>query len=441
VKKMTSKDIFNYIVDCFNKEKVEYVILHSYHNLPDVFESDIDIAINVDNIMLAIELLDDTLKNTEWRIIQYWRHEYYAADCVISNDLEFLQVDFCINYERNGRFILPIKEVTSKRIEYKNFYIPPKYVEFTYILAKKILKRYLSENSKEQLSNLLKNMDEQEYDVTKRFLVGFISEEKIDDVLNYIKMNNFDLLNLKQLNIELKKKTSRAKANLHYIFFNIGRLFERVIHPTGLFIVILGVDGSGKTTISRRLIGKYESAFRNVKHYHSRVRVLKDLSQITSNNKIDTTKPHSKNFSVGKFGSIIKFTYYYLDYLIGNIIITISKIKSTLVIIERYYYDYYIDTLRYNLKISIPFLKFFGKLIKRPNVIFILTGNSQILLERKNEITLDEINKQTSKINKVFLGKKDVYFFDTTETDADECVNYMIKICNDIMRGRRKWQD
>ena len=52
-------------------------------------------AINVPNIKDAIKLLDDTLVGTGWRVIQFWRHENYAADCIISNDDEFLQVDFC----------------------------------------------------------------------------------------------------------------------------------------------------------------------------------------------------------------------------------------------------------------------------------------------------------------------------------------------------------
>lgn len=35
--------------------------------------------------------------------------------------------------------------------------------------------------------------------------------------------------------------------------FDIKRKFERIIHPTGLFVVLLGVDGAGKTTIAESL--------------------------------------------------------------------------------------------------------------------------------------------------------------------------------------------
>ena len=89
---MNCTEVFNYIFESFNSNNIDYAIIHSYQYLPDRFDSDIDTAINVPNIKDAIKLLDDTLVGTGWRVIQFWRHENYAADCVISNDDEFLQV-------------------------------------------------------------------------------------------------------------------------------------------------------------------------------------------------------------------------------------------------------------------------------------------------------------------------------------------------------------
>lgn len=42
---MNSKEIFNYLMDKFDEQNIEYVILHSYQNFPERFDSDIDIAI------------------------------------------------------------------------------------------------------------------------------------------------------------------------------------------------------------------------------------------------------------------------------------------------------------------------------------------------------------------------------------------------------------
>ncbi len=437
---MNRKEIFNYLMNEFNKKGINYVILHSYQKLPEQFDSDIDIAIKVSHIKDAIQLLDNTLKGTGWQVIQFWRHEYCAADCVISNDKEFLQVDFCIDYERNGRILISIDKLLENKQKYNNFYIPNPISEFVYILVKKILKKFFSDVSKEHLSDIWNKIDQNEKDKIKNSLTQFLSKESINSILLNIENNNYKNIDLDKINKELLKKSSNIKTNMQYMFFDSIRKLDRIIHPTGMFIVLLGVDGAGKTTIANELMRRYKTAFRRMKHYHSRVRVLNDISQIRSNSKpIDVSNPHAKKRKSGKILSIIKFGYYYLDYLIGNIIITKAKIQSSLVLVERYYYDYYIDKVRYNLNLSDKFLKFFGCFIKKPDVIFILTGNSKILLERKNEITLEEINQQKDKVQSLFKNDSKVVYIDTTKNNIDESINDMLKKCNNIMRGRRKW--
>ena len=437
---MNCTEIFNYLFESFNSQNIDYVIIHSYQYLPDRFDSDIDTAINVPNIKDAIKLLDDSLAGTGWRVIQFWRHENYAADCVISNDEEFLQVDFCTHYERNGRVVMPVQELLEGKKKYKNFYVPKSQTEFTYILVKKILKKVFSEGSRVQLTVLWKSMSEKEKQDTQISLKRFIAEEQITKILKCIETSQYDLIDLERAHQQLKKKTSNFADNLHYKFFDIKRKFERIVHPTGMFIVLLGVDGAGKTTIADSLKERYVTAFRRIDHYHSRVRVLKDISQLKKDAKpVDASDPHGKKQKSGKLTSVVKFGYYFLDFLIGNVKITIAKIKSTLVLVERYYYDYSIDKIRYNLNLSDGFLSFFEHFILKPDVIFILTGNSKELLERKHEITIEEIDEQKKKLVDRFRGNPKAVFIDTTEGTVDECVAKMLKECNAIMRNRRKW--
>ena len=437
---MNCTEVFNYIFESFNSNNIDYAIIHSYQYLPDRFDSDIDTVINVPNIKGAIKLLDDTLVGTGWRVIQFWRHENYAADCVISNDKEFLQVDFCTHYERNGRIVLSVQELLDGKRMHKNFYVPKPQTEFTYILAKKILKQVFSDGSKQQLTALWKVMSEKEKKDTKIGLKRFIEEDEINEILECVESSRYDLIDLKQVHKALIKKTFNIVDSLHYKVFDLRRRFERIVHPTGLFIVLLGVDGAGKTTIAGTLKKRYITAFRRIDHYHSRVRVLNDISQLKKDAApINASDPHGKKQKAGKFTSVIKFGYYFLDFLIGNVKITVAKIRSTLVLVERYYYDYSIDKVRYNLNLSDKFLSFFGHFILKPDVIFILTGDSKKLMDRKHEITINEIDEQKKKLNDRFINNPKAVFIDTTEGTVDECVAKMLKECNAIMRKRRKW--
>ena len=47
---MNCTEVFNYILESFNSNNIDYAIIHSYQYLPDRFDSDIDTAINVQNI-------------------------------------------------------------------------------------------------------------------------------------------------------------------------------------------------------------------------------------------------------------------------------------------------------------------------------------------------------------------------------------------------------
>lgn len=340
----------------------------------------------------------------------------------------------------NGRVVIPVQELLDGKRMYKNFYIPKPQTEFTYVLVKKILKKVFSDGSKQRLTALWKAMNEKERQETKAGLKRFIAEDQINEILECVDSLQYDLIDLERAHQLLKKKTSNVADNLHYKVFDLKRRFERIVHPTGLFIVLLGVDGAGKTTIAENLKARYVTAFRKIDHYHSRVRVLKDISQLKKDaTPIDASNPHGKKQKAGKFTSVAKFGYYFLDFLIGNVKIAIAKIKSTLVLVERYYYDYSIDKVRYNLNLSDKFLLFFEHFVLKPDVIFILTGDSKKLLDRKHEITIDEIDEQKRKLNERFINNPKAVFIDTTEGTVDECVNKMLKECNAIMRKRRKW--
>ena len=146
-----------------------------------------------------------------------------------------------------------------------------------------------------------------------------------------------------------------------------------------------------------------------------------------------------KKNEAGKLKSKVKFFYYLIDFLIGNIKITKAKIKSTLVLIERYYYDYLIDKLRYNLDLSDGFLAFWEHIVLKPDVIFILTGDTQTLLDRKYEISFHDIEVQKKKLIEKFKDNPKAIYIDTTNNTLDVCIDEMIDWCNQVMRDKRKW--
>lgn len=103
-----------------------------------------------------------------------------------------------------------------------------------------------------------------------------------------------------------------------------------------------------------------------------------------------------------------------------------------MVLVERYYYDYSIDKVRYNLNLSDKFLLFFEHFVLKPDVIFILTGDSKKLLDRKHEITIDEIDEQKRKLNERFINnpKKQCLLI----LQKEQLMNVLIKCLKNAMQ-------
>ena len=309
-------------------------------------------------------------------------------------------------------------------------------MEFAYILLKKILKKEFKSGSKERLFNLIQNMSMEQRKETIMLLSKYFGMQDAETIFQLCAENKVDSINIEQAFQTILKKTFHVIKNVEYQIFDLFRKVSRMINPTGLFVVVLGVDGSGKSTISGLFAQKYQNAFRKISHYHSRVRVLNDLNRIKKKEHKDVSKPHEHKKEANKIVSAIKLCYYMTDYLIGNLIFTKAKMKSSLVIVERYFYDYYIDMKRYNLNLSSRFISFFEMFVKKPDVIFVFTGEPEALYERKRELSVEEIRQQNEKLRKRFDNCNTAFFIDTTKNDVNGCVEAMIRSCNDILRNR-----
>ena len=183
-------------------------------------------------------------------------------------------------------------------------------------------------------------------------------------------------------------------------------------HGKGLFLVIIGPDGSGKTTVAEAIISFWEETFHKVPFYiHGdfsvlpRLKILRILLAKISGRKLppdtDYTKKHSgaKIVPHSLYKSLLYLSYYFWDYILGHFKILIAKGSNRLVIADRYFYDYFF--LRGNMKLPHWLLRLLSCFIPKPDLTVFLDADAEIIYARKNELTIDEIERQQAILGKI----------------------------------------
>ena len=168
----------------------------------------------------------------------------------------------------------------------------------------------------------------------------------------------------------------------------------------GIMIVFEGTDGSGKSTIIEAISKSLKDSYPEIDYYHWRPCFIKKGRKNAQGENIVVSDPHAQ-IPYGKLKSFAKFMFFNADYILGYLFKIKKQINAGhLVIFDRYYYDYYLDKIRYRLTISDKTLDFFKSFIHKPDITFLLVGDPKVLYERKKEISVDEIAEQVHRLLK-----------------------------------------
>ena len=180
-------------------------------------------------------------------------------------------------------------------------------------------------------------------------------------------------------------------------------------------ITFTGVDGAGKTTILREITRWIEEDYLiSVKELRHRPSVLPILSAI----KYGKEKASEKTMEVlprsgtnkSTISSLLRFFYYLLDYILGQWIIYFKYTrKNVLVLYDRYYFDFIIDSRRTNIDLNNKFVSFFYKFIFKPDINIFLYAPTDIILKRKQEMDKDSIEQLTNDYLDLFNEFNTVY--------------------------------
>lgn len=165
-----------------------------------------------------------------------------------------------------------------------------------------------------------------------------------------------------------------------------------------LIVSFMGVDGSGKTTLAKKLI----KFFKNSKYLHLKPYILfKDL-------RIVVKEPHKQNKS-GLVISLLRLFSWFISY---KVFFLLNK-KKNIYIFDRYAHDIIIDPLRYKHNLSNRTTKFLLNNFPKPDLWIFLKPPIKTLKSRKFELSEQELKHQIKKYSNFFINKKNVLILNT----------------------------
>jgi len=365
---------------------VKYAILHSWQGLPEHLPSDLDIVVAPEDLP---KLERELLQAEGTRLVNLLQHEstcYYFVLAVEDGEkLRFLPVDAATDYRRNGRIWFTAEELLEGRRRWKEFWVASSEVEFKYLLVKKLLKQAVPSHAGARLQELAEELGATADEAAQRLL----GPEWGALVMGWIRTGEWEALEGHLPTLKHVLKRERFKQDplnpLRYWLPEIKRVWQRWRHPTGLWVAVLGPDGSGKSTLIANLEKDLKGAFRRTARFH----LMPGLLRRRGDGR-PVTDPHGKP-PRSLPASLLKLLYYLLDYNLGYWLkVRPALVRSSLVTFDRYYADLFVDPKRYRYSGPIWLARFVGRLLPKPDLLIILDLPAEVAHARKPEVPLEE---------------------------------------------------
>lgn len=392
--------MFRQMVDVFETADIPYCILAGYDGLPQSLDSDIDFMVLPETNGDLPGIMAEIASRCDARLIQHLQHETTASYFVLARlqdaRITFLHPDSCSDYRRSGRIWLEARKLLRNRVRHaQGFWVPETADAFSYYLIKKLDKQSLDT---QQATFLMRRYQDEPAACRARLYTMLPAAEaslieralKSRQGIEGIAWQSVSLC-LPHLASTLHQH-ARANAWRHRVqqrWQEWQRIWRRLRQPTGLSVVFLGPDGSGKSAVIEGVRVQLSQAFRRIEDRH-----LFPGRRATDARTRIVTEPHG-HAPRGRLGSIVKLLHFWSRYLLGNLFwLYPRQVCSTLVIFDRYYQDLLADPARYRYSAPLALARRLGHWLPQPDLVFILDAPAAVLQSRKQEVPFAESARQ-----------------------------------------------
>lgn len=428
-----------------NQANICFFILRNYEGLPQINHSkDIDFIIEPGSHKMAKSLLINVFKqySIEYCYVMHFERAHCWFGMLPQNNF-YIHIDLIEGYANKGFEIIDFKTLYKNTIEYKDFRVlNPAYDAVMLILYKLISCKTLKLCYQQKIYSVYSVESQKIFTILSQILGKQLSKQ----IVKYIQDNDFD--GLLSLSSQIEKKAKEKilckktfKTLLGISIFLIEKFYRIIICPSKFkkLIAVEAPDGTGKTTFIEQLQVKIAEVFvceldrSQISHF--RPEILPNLGAVGEKAKVmkqdkDFTKPHRAK-PAGRISSLFRMIYYWFDYVIGMPLILRKNAQfDRFTIFDRYIYDFLVDPRRSRINLPYWLRKGFAKLVKQPQIVFVMDASAEIIYKRKQELTPEEISRQLVEFRRLSSLGKRYYRLDASQK-PEEIANDAVKIILD----------
>jgi glycosyltransferase involved in cell wall biosynthesis/thymidylate kinase len=375
---------------------VEFALLHGNDKGPPDVASDVDMAFALPPPVALEPILLRLARAGELAIVQRLHydvlHGYYYILQIPGATLQFLHLD-CLcdplgvnRYRLRTTYLLEgaTRGRYGKRID--------KGKEAVYLLMKRAVKGRVTAQGLNVLRDRFRDASDSTWsDVRKAF--GRRARRHVAELLRVDSAAEAGYwLHTLAAGADRRSRWGHPLLAVRSLLIQIGRKWRRLVQPTGLFVVVVGPDGSGKSTIATSVLLQLSRAFRATWRFHWRPGLLPQLSGSKSQPTSSVPAEISKYRGVV---SLLRFIYYWLDFVVGYwLVIYLRKAQTTLVVGERYFPDVLVHPERYGFAVPKWTMRLAARCVPSPDLLIVLEDDPVAIFGRKGELSPAKIASQ-----------------------------------------------
>ena len=398
------ENILKRIICSIEGSGCQFALIHQSLDIKDMISGDIDIVLDRHPDAVMLPIISHLIEAGEVKLIQNLHYEishghYYILQ-ILGVENCFLHLDCLYDEAGVNRYHLKTSELLQGAVKTDWLIQTSPIVESIYLLMKRTIKGSIDSERLIYLQKILQQ-HKQELDPIIKQWYGDEGEQKIQELLVADSEQAKPILKHLRLILERRFKLNHSYRFLLSIVWTKYRQLKRFFTPSGFFVVILGPDGCGKSTVTDALSLELQRGYRKIRQFHWRPGLLPKLGRNSGNSNVQEVSPDLAPPTVSKYKggiSLIRFVYYWLDFVLGYWLkIYPIKAQTTLVIGERYFPDVLVNPARYGFDVPRWMMRLAAKWVPQADMVILLEDDPVAINARKDELTVEKIAELLAK--------------------------------------------